>query len=120
MSALQSTNTEIRRRMQLEERRREERRRAELPVRSIDALLAELEELHLTGRKRVPENFDARLEDLTATLPDDCRTELRSRITIVHLMDQLYAIQDCLLSRRKSGRREPRADDEDDFLPQAS
>jgi hypothetical protein len=120
MTALQSTNTEIRRRMQLEERRREARRRADRPMRSIDALLAELEELHLTGRKRVPETFDTRLEGLIATLPRDCRTELRSRITIVHLMDQLYAIQDCLLSRRAGGRREPRAGDEDDFLPQAS
>ena len=120
MSPLHSTNTEIRRRAQLEESRREARRRADLPMRSIDALLAELEELHLAGRKRVPETFDQRLESLTATLPDDCRTELRSRITIVHLMDQLYAIQDCLLSRRAGGRRAPQGGDEDDVLPQAS
>jgi hypothetical protein len=118
MSPLQSTNAEIRRRLQHERQRREQRRRAGLPVRSIDALLAELEELHLTGRKRVPETFDARLEELNAVLPADCRTELRSRITIVHLMDRLYAIQDRLLSRRSG--REPETPDEDDTLPQAS
>jgi hypothetical protein len=116
MSALETTNAEIRRRMQHEQRLREERRLAALPVRTIDALLAELEELHLDGRKRVPETFDRRLAGLVATLPADCRPELRSRITIVHLMDRLYAIQDCLLSRRAG--RSPAG--EDDFLPQAS
>jgi hypothetical protein len=105
MTALEAANAEIRRRARHEERRREQRRRAELPVRTIDALLAELEEMHLSGRKRVPESFDARLEALDATLPDDCRSdELRSRITIVHLMDRLYSIQDCLF-RRLPGRR---------------
>jgi len=122
MSALQAANAEIRRRMQTEQRRRELRRLDELPVRSIDALLAELEELHLAGRKRVPETYDVRLDALNATLPADCRTTLRSRITIVHLMDRLYSIQDCLLSRR-SARQALRAavrDESDDFLPQAS
>ena len=116
MSALETTNAEIRRRLQDERQLREARRRAEQPVRTIDALLAELEELHLEGRKRVPETFDQRLTELLAGLPADCRLELRSRITIVHLMDRLYAIQDRLLSRRHA-----RADaGEDDFLPQAS
>jgi hypothetical protein len=123
MTALQAANAEIRRRMQTEQRRREQRRLAELPVRTIDALLAELEELHLAGRKRVPETFDARLESLNSTLPEDCRSPLRSRITIAHLMDRLYAIQDRLLSRR-SGRSEragPTSDPaDDDLLPQAS
>ena len=123
MSPLKTTNDEIRRRMQQERRRREERRRATLPVRTIDALLAELEELHLANRKRVPETFDARLESLMAMLPPEDRIELRSRITIVHLMDKLYAIQDRLLSRRGGDRgadRAARDSNEDDSLPQAS
>ena len=116
MTALETTNAEIRRRLKDERQLREERRRAEQPVRTIDALLAELEELHLEGRKRVPETFDQRLAKLLAGLPADCRLELRSRITIVHLMDKLYAIQDRLLSRRH-----PRTVvAEDDFLPRAS
>jgi hypothetical protein len=119
MSPLQSTNAEIRRRMRHEERRRELRRRADLPVRAIDSMLAELEELHLAGRKRVPDTLDDRLERLSDAIPADCRRELRSRITIVHLMDRLYSIQDCLLSRRVArGRVELVA--EDDVLPQAS
>ena len=116
MTALETTNAEIRRRMLHEQRLREERRQAALPVRSIDAVLADLEELHLAGRKRVPETFDRRLEALVATLPADCRLELRSRITIAHLMDRLYAIQDRLLSRRSGRTLAP----EDDFLPRAS
>jgi len=122
MSALEATNAEIRRRAQHEQRRREQRRLAQRPVRAIDALIAELEEMHLRGRKRVPETFDDRLEALNATLPDDCRSdELRSRITIAHLMDRLYAIQDCLF--RRQGGRAPGGDDSDDEdhqLPQAS
>lgn len=125
MSPLKTTNDEIRRRIQQERRRREQRRLAALPVRTIDALLAELEELHLANRKRVPESYDVRLQALLATLPPDCRRELRSRITIVHLMDQLYAIQDRLLARRagqasSGGNRRNRDTDEDDTLPRAS
>ena len=122
MSALEATNAEIRRRAQHEQRRREQRRLAQRPVRAIDALIAELEEMHLSGRKRVPETFDDRLEALNATLPEDCRSdELRSRITIAHLMDRLYAIQDCLF-RRQAGPRPAGddSDDEDHQLPQAS
>ena len=104
MSPLQTTNDEIRRRFLQEERRREARRLANLPVRSIDLMLAELEEMHLAGRKRVPETFEPRLEALAGNLPAEYRPELRSRITIVHLMDRLYAIQDRLLSRRQGLR----------------
>jgi len=124
MSALETTNAEIRSRAQNEQRRREQRRLAQLPIRTIDALLAELEELHLAGRKRVPESFDARFEALNASIPAECRLELRSRITIVHVMDRLYAIQDRLLSQRNGRRRriddKPGEPSDDDFLPQAS
>jgi hypothetical protein len=122
MSALEATNAEIRRRAQHEQRRREQRSRAQRPVRAIDALIAELEEMHLHGRKRVPETFDDRLEALNAALPQDCRSdELRSRITIAHLMDRLYAIQDCLF-RRQPGRAADGddSDHEDHRLPRAS
>jgi len=129
MSALEATNAEIRRRAQHEQRRRDARRRAELPVRRIDALIAELEELHLSGRKRVPDTLDERLAALNAMLPADCRSdELRSRITIVHLMDRLYAIQDRLFHRLPNRAAEaPESsdggdgfDDEGHALPQAS
>jgi hypothetical protein len=119
MSVLQATNAEIRRRAEHEERRRQERRSARLPVRRIDALIADLEELHLAGRKRVPETFDRRLEALAATLPASCAAELRSRITIVHLMDRLYAIQGCLLRRPPAPGRD-NSDDGDQQLPRAS
>lgn len=103
MSALQTTNDQIitdARRRRLEDAAR---RRAERPIRIIDDLLAELEELHLAGRKRVPDSLDARLVALNAELPAELRRDLRSRITIVHLMDRLYEIQDGLLQRKSSG-----------------
>lgn len=100
MSTLQTTNdqiiTDVRRR-RLEDAAR---RRAVRPIRVIDELLAELEELHLAGRKRVPDSLDDRLMALNAGLPEALRRELRSRITIVHLMDRLYEIQDALLQRK--------------------
>lgn len=103
MSALQSTNDQI---IAGIRRRRQEaaaRRRAEQPIRVIDVLLEELEELHLAGRKRVPDSFDLRLEKLNGTVPGELRQELRSRITIVHLMDRLYEMQDALLQRKAGG-----------------
>ena len=116
MSALEATNAEIRRRAQHEERRRAQRRLAQRPVRAIDALIAELEEMHLHGRKRVPETFDERLSELLEICPAAQAYGLRSRVTIVHLMDQLYEIQELLLEA-KAGIEWPAPDGR---LPEAS
>ncbi|MEA2671861.1 MAG: hypothetical protein QOG45_2081 [Chloroflexota bacterium] len=74
------------------------------PIRLIDGLIADLEELHLTERKRVPPSYEVRLVQLTAILPPEVRQELRSRVTIVHLMDRLYEIQGRLLARKATDR----------------
>ena len=86
------------------DRRRQEEARttrdlAMRPVRIIDMLISQLEDLHLEGKKRVPESFDSTLATLNSSLPDDLRQELKSRITIAHLMDRLYDIQDQLFAR---------------------
>lgn len=96
---------------------RRARERALLPIRIIDAMLAQLEELHLEAKKRVPETFESQLELLQRALPADLRDdpELRSRITIAHLMDRLYTLQDHLLSRHVS--RDAYDDDDLDALP---
>jgi len=116
MSAIEETNREILSSLRRQWRRRADRRRALRPIRAIDALIAELEELHLQGRKRVPETLDERLLSLTRALPPELHFELRSRITVVHLMDRLYAIQDALL-RGRSGSHH---DDGPEGWPQAS
>jgi hypothetical protein len=103
MSALRDTNEQIRAGQLAQQRRRAEQARALLPIRIVDALIAELEELHLAGRKRVPETFDARLAAFQTMCPQARGCDLRSRITIVHLMDQLYQIQEQLLET-KAGR----------------
>ena len=101
MSLLDDTNREIAGSLERQRRRTRDRLRAVAPIQAIDAMVAELEELHLLGRKRVPENWDERLSELSRTLPPGCELgELRSRITIVHLMDRLYEVQDELLRRK--------------------
>ena len=97
MSPLNETNRQILAQLRLQRRRRAERARAERPIHVIDALIADLEELHLAGRKRVPDSFGVRLDALQAICPAAREHELRSRITIVHLMDHLYEIQELLL-----------------------
>ena len=104
MSALRETNEQILAGIRDRWRSDAERRRMAEPVRLIDALIADLEELHLTDRKRVPPSYEARLSELTAILPPDVRQELRSRVTIVHLMDRLYEIQGRLLARKSTVR----------------
>jgi hypothetical protein len=63
----------------------------------VDRLLSDLEELHLIGKSRVPLNYAERLDALTEVLPPAMRRPLRPGVTIVHLMDELFAIQEDLL-----------------------
>ena len=104
MSALRETNEQILAGIRYRWRSDAERRRMAEPIRLIDGLIADLEELHLTERKRVPPSYEARLIQLTAILPPEVRQELRSRVTIVHLMDRLYEIQGRLLARKATDR----------------
>ncbi|HEV3234532.1 MAG TPA: hypothetical protein VG329_08290 [Candidatus Dormibacteraeota bacterium] len=85
-------------------RRLAERRRLRRPVAKVDEILQELEEIHLRGGIKVPAATIAKIERLLETLPPECRTEFPLRTTITRVMDRLYAIQDCLLTR-KDGRR---------------
>ena len=83
----------------VERERRSRRRMAQLRalLTLVDALLSDLEELHLIGKSRVPLNYARRLEALTEILPAAMRRPLRAGVTIVHLMDELFAIQEDLL-----------------------
>lgn len=112
MGALGTTNREIIEGIRRQRRERAARARILEPIRLVDALIADLEELHLAGRTRVPDAFVERLVALDASLPLGLHVEPRSRITIVRLMDELYAVQDTLLAR-KVGERPP----DDDARP---
>ncbi|HEY6378694.1 MAG TPA: hypothetical protein VI316_05895 [Candidatus Dormibacteraeota bacterium] len=104
MNRLDLTNREIAGSLQRHRRQELERQSMLAPIRAIDVMVADLEELHLLGRKRVPEGWGVRLGNLGRALPSGCELgELRSRITIVHLMDRLYEIQDELLRRKTGG-----------------
>jgi hypothetical protein len=97
-----------------EERRRlllAEQRRLRRPVEQVDRILQQLEEIHLRGGIKVPAAMIERIEHLLETLPADCRMDFPLRTTIVRVMDNLYAIQDRLLSRKDSTRRLLQAED---------
>ena len=99
MTSYTNATLQINRDRLRQEEARTSRDRAMRPVRIIDMLIAQLEDLHLEGKKRVPETFDPTLARLNDALPEDLRQELKSRITITHLMDRLYDIQDQLFAR---------------------
>ena len=77
MSVLRETNEQILAGIRHRWKSDAERRRMAEPIRLIDGLIADLEELHLTDRKRVPPSYEGRLMHLTAVLPPEVRQELR-------------------------------------------
>jgi hypothetical protein len=74
------------------------------PVSQVDQVLQELEEIHLRGGIKVPAAMILRIDHLLQTLPADCRTEFPLRTTITRVMDNLYEVQDRLLSRKDRSR----------------
>ena len=117
MYTLHRTNAEVVDALIQCERRRQISLRRRHPIVLIDSLLEDLEGLHLCGRKRVPPSWESRLRAVGAAIPPPCRQNLRTRITIIHLMDRLYEIQEQLLLRQRrlrvleeAGGRDARAD----------
>jgi len=84
-------------------RQRAERRlrdRDRHAIRLIDATLTDLEELLLSGRKRVPDSMFWPLARVTAAVPAEFREDLPTGVGITRLMDRLYSMQEHLLRRR--------------------
>jgi hypothetical protein len=94
-------------------RRLLELERMKRPVQQVDEILHELEELHLRGGIKVPALMITRIERLLSSLPDECRAEFPLRTTITRVMDNLYAVEDCLLSRKDRRRAELQVVDSD-------
>jgi len=104
MGSLRSANAAIIEALVATERRRHAKAARRRPLVLIDRLVADLEELHLAGRKRVPRSYSPRLRVLVAALPASRSRELRTCITIEHLMDALFELRRSLLIPRKSQR----------------
>lgn len=85
-------------------RRLRTRLRLRRPVDQVDEILRQLEEIHLSGGIKVPAAMITRIEELLPTLPLECRAEFPLRTTITRVMDNLYSVQDCLLSRKDEAR----------------
>jgi hypothetical protein len=96
------TNAEIRAAQRRHEIDTARRWRLGRPMRVIDGLINDLEILNLRRVYRVPLSYEVRLLQLRELLDDDGVPQseldgLRTRVRIVRLMDQLYAIQASLL-----------------------
>lgn len=100
ISPLRLTNEQIAESLRARKREQWARHRVERPIRTIDSLIAECEELLLLGRKRVPLTMEPELQRLAAECPEAAGADLRSGVTIVHLMDDLFTLQEDLLGRR--------------------
>jgi hypothetical protein len=95
-------NAEIRAAQRQHEVDRARRWRLGRPMALIDQLITDLEILNLKRVYRVPLSYEARLLQLRVTLDDagvsaSLLEGVRTRIRIVRLMDQLYAIQELML-----------------------
>lgn len=95
-------NAEIRAAQQRHEIDTARRWRLGRPMRVIDELINDLEILNLRRVYRVPLSYEGRLTEVREVLEDAGvpLSELegvRTRIRIVRLMDQLYALQESLL-----------------------
>ena len=94
-------------------RRIAEKQRRETPVARLDAILDELERMHLRGNIKVSVEMMSRIESFLKSIPEDCRHEFPLRTTITRVMDNLYQVLDCLLSRKDVGRERLRRLDDD-------
>ena len=94
-------NAEIRAAQQRHEIDTARRWRLGRPMRVIDDLINDLEILNLRRVYRVPLSYERRLSEVREVLEDAVPASelegVRTRIRIVRLMDQLYALQESLL-----------------------
>ena len=95
-------NAEIRAAQQRHEIDTARRWRLGRPMRVIDELINDLEILNLRRVYRVPLSYEGRLFELRVLLREVGVTpgeleRVRTRIHVVRLIDQLYAIQESLL-----------------------
>ena len=85
--------------------RHREPRRRRAPIAQLDAIIEDLETMHLRDGIRVSVAMIERIEQFLDSIPEDCRHDFPLRTTITRVMDNLYEVQDCLLTR-KDGHRE--------------
>ncbi len=95
-------NAEIRAAQRQHEVDTAQRWRLGRPMAVMDELINDLEMLNLSRVLRVPPSYESRLLQVRlllrdAGVPTGELEELRTRVAVVRLMDQLYAIQESLL-----------------------
>lgn len=70
-----------------------ERTRLDHAIRTLDALLEDVEQLNLAGRSRVPLAWQPSLARLASELPVECGDRLRAGVSPQRLLDAVYDIQ---------------------------
>lgn len=73
------------------------RLRVENGIKKIDQLIEELELMNLANSKKVPAEWQPKLDELMPQLPFKCAEALQTGVSTVRLMDQLFTIQGQLL-----------------------
>jgi len=85
--------------------RKAEQQRLRHPIALIDDLINDLEQLNLSGGRRVPLAYEPRLIQLRGMLADAIAAEqldnLRARGRPVRLMDNLYTVQEALFAQSR-------------------
>jgi len=110
MNRFHSVATEVASAIVLRHRRDRRQDQIRRPIKLLDDLVVQLEELHLAGRSRVPKDMQPALDRINAALPEDLQERWRTGISIVNLADQAFDLQDRLLQRLGVAA----ADDEED------
>jgi hypothetical protein len=97
---LSDANREIRHRIELEEGRRQAAARRAMPLAYIDGLVAELEELNLSGIKDIPADFLAALHHLGDLLPPQAGPPVQWPAGVRQALDQCFELQEALRRQR--------------------
>ena len=90
--------------LQAAERGRQERARSNKPTAHLDWIIVQLEDLHLSGHKRVPKRLVRYLRELDDILPEPVVTPTVWRGSIRDVIDQCFDLQERLW---RSGPRAP-------------
>lgn len=96
-------NREIRRQLQLAERRRQDRAKITVPFAYLDRLIAELEAMHLDGLRAVPTEFLPQLLAVNRVLPECVEPLLGWRRRIRDAIEQCFELQERMLAIRDPG-----------------
>ena len=97
-------NDEIRAGVAEAERRHQVEVATRRPFAYLDWLIAQLEDFHVAGKKRIPKAFEPYLYAVADLLPEGVQPPLMWRTLIRHVIDQVFDLQEQILQLRDPER----------------